>query len=227
VFSAANITVSIEEFQQFVLPGSVYSGLLAPFGQGTYVWGYRVGDMAPHYPGFTIEARRGTATTVSYLNNLLLQPRLQQYLTIDQTLHWADPLKEMSSFSPYGGPPPIVTHLHGGEVPSAFDGNPESWFTPGQAKTGPGFTTSVYTYPNAQEATTLWFHDHALGITRINVYAGLAAFYLIRDAFDTGIAATGLDLPSGKYEIELAIQDHQFDTKGQLFFPAVARRGRI
>ena len=218
--SAAKITVSIEEFQQFVLPASVYSGLAAPFGQGTYVWGYRVGNTPPHYPGFTIEAQRGTPTTVFYLNNLPLQPRLQQYLTIDQTLHWADPLKEMGSFSPYAGPPPIVTHLHGAEAPSEFDGNPESWFTPGQAKTGPGFTTSVYTYPNGQPPTTLWFHDHALGITRINVYAGLAGFYLIRDAYDTGIAETGLALPAGQYEVELAIQDHQFDINGQLFFPA-------
>ena len=203
-----------------MLPASVYSGLPAPLDQGTYVWGYRVGNMPPHYPGFTIEAQRGTPTTVSYLNNLPLQPRLQQYLTIDQTLHWADPLKEMGSFSPYAGPPPIVTHLHGGEVPSVFDGNPESWFTSGQAQSGPAFTTNVYTYPNAQPATTLWFHDHALGITRVNVYAGLAAFYLIRDAYDTGVAGTGLDLPSGQYEVELAIQDHQFDTSGQLFFPA-------
>lgn len=117
-------------------------------------------------------------------------------------------------------PPPIVTHLHGAQVPSAFDGNPESWFTPGQAQTGPGFTTNIYTYPNAQEATTLWFHDHALGLTRINVYAGLAAFYLLRDGYDAGIAGTGLDLPSGKYEVELAIQDRQFDSNGQWFFPA-------
>lgn len=51
-------------------------------------------------------------------------------------------------------------------------------------------------------------------------YAGLAAFYLIRDAYDSGVAGTGLDLPSGTYEVELAIQDHQFDTNGQLFFPA-------
>ncbi len=176
--------------------------------------------MPPRCPGFTIEAQRGTPTTVSYVNNLPLQPQLQQYLTIDQTLHWADPLREVGSFSPYAGPPPIVTHLHGGEVPSAFDGNPESWFTPGQAKTGAGFSTSVYTYPNAQEATTLWFHDHALGITRINVYAGLAAFYLIRDSYDTGRAGAGLGLPSGKYEVELVIQDRQFDTNGQWFFPA-------
>jgi spore coat protein A, manganese oxidase len=177
----------------------------------------------PIYPGFTIEARRGTPTKVSYLNNLPLSPRLQKYLTIDQTVHWADPLEQMGSVSPYAGPPPIVTHLHGSEVPSAFDGHPEGWFTPGQGRqvrTGTGFSTNVYTYPNAQQATALWFHDHALGITRLNVYAGLAAFYLIRDSYDTGVAGTGLDLPSGKYEVELAIQDRQFDTNGQWFFPA-------
>ena len=85
--------------------------------------------------------------------------------------------------------------------------------------------TNVYIYPNAQPTSTLWFHDHALGITRLNVYAGLAAFYLIRDAYDTGVAGAGLDLPSGKYEVELAIQDRQFDTNGQWFFPAGEAEG--
>jgi spore coat protein A, manganese oxidase len=203
-----------------VLPASLYSELPTPFSQGTFVWGYRVGDAPARYPGVTIEALRGAPTTVAYVNNLPLQPRLQHYLTIDQTLHWADPLIQMGTFSPFAGAPPIVTHLHGAQVPSEFDGNPDSWFTPGQTKTGLGFTTNVYIYPNAQDATTLWFHDHALGLTRINVYAGLAAFYLIRDAYDTGVAGTGLDLPSGKYEIEMAIQDRQFDTNGQWFFPA-------
>src|SRR5439155_18311108 len=103
---------------------------------------------------------------------------------------------------------------------SAFDGNPDAWFTPGLSITGSGFSTNTYTYPSVQEATTLWFHDHALGMTRINIYAGLAAFYLIRDSYDTGSTATGLGLPAGRYEIELAIQDRQFDTNGQWFFPA-------
>jgi hypothetical protein len=107
--SGANITVSVEEFQQLVLPASLYSGLPMPFSQGTCVWGYRVGNAPPHYPGFTIEAQRGAPTTVSYLNNLPLRPRLQQYLTIDQTLHWADPLNQMGSFSPYAGP---ATYRH-------------------------------------------------------------------------------------------------------------------
>jgi spore coat protein A, manganese oxidase len=75
---------------------------------------------------------------------------------MDQTIHWADPLSEMGSLSPYSGPPPLVTHLHGGEVPSIFDGHPEAWFTPGFALKGPGFSTNVYTYPNGQEATALW-----------------------------------------------------------------------
>ena len=74
VLSAAEITVSIEEFQQHVLPASLYSELPAPYDRGTFVWGYRVGNAPPHYPGFTIEARRGTPTTVSYLNNIPLQP---------------------------------------------------------------------------------------------------------------------------------------------------------
>ncbi len=104
-------------------------------------------------------------------------------------------------------------------MPSAFDGHPEAWFTPGQQLTGPAFSTNVFEYPNQQEPATLWFHDHTMGIARLNVHAGLAAFYLIRDQYDTGIAGTGLNLPAGNYEIEMVIQDRQFDTNGQLLFP--------
>jgi FtsP/CotA-like multicopper oxidase with cupredoxin domain len=74
-------------------------------------------------------------------------------------------------------------------------------------------------HPNKQQATTLWFHDHSLGITRINVFSGLAAFYFIRDQFDTGQINNALRLPAGPQEIELMIQDRQFDTNGQLLFP--------
>jgi spore coat protein A, manganese oxidase len=59
---------------------------------------------APHFPGFTIEAQRGTPTIVTYNNDLPLAPVLQQYLTVDQTLHWADPLEQMGSVAPYAGP---------------------------------------------------------------------------------------------------------------------------
>ncbi|HEX9245402.1 MAG TPA: multicopper oxidase domain-containing protein, partial [bacterium] len=198
----------------------------APFNTGTYVWGYQVGDAAPSWPGATIEARRGTTTTVKYVNSLPLDPVLRGYLTIDQTIHWADPLHEMGSVSPYAGPIPTVVHLHGGEVSSLFDGAPEAWFTP-DGRHGKGYSTlvatdpnaAVYPYPNGQQAATLWFHDHTLGITRLNVYSGLAAFYLIRDEFDTGGLDNPLRLPAGPQEIELMIQDRQFDTNGQLLFP--------
>ncbi len=84
---------------------------------------------------------------------------------------------------------------------------------------GRGFVSNVYNYVNTQEATTLWFHDHSLGVVRENVYAGLAGFYFIRDTRDTGLANNPITLPSGAQEVELLIQDRQFDTNGQLFFP--------
>jgi len=80
------------------------------------------------------------------------------------------------------------------------------------AKPGPGKAT--YIYDNAQEPGTLWFHDHGLGITRTNVYSGLEAFYFLRDP-----SKEPHNLPQGAYEVEMAIQDRQFDTKGRLYFP--------
>jgi spore coat protein A len=171
--SAATINVSIQEVQQAVLPAALYAPLPAPFRQGTFVRGYKVGDNPPHYPGFTIEARRGTPTTVTYENALPLAARLQNYLTVDQTLHWAGPLKHMGSFSSYRGPPPVVTHLHGGAVPSAFDGNPDSWFTPGQAISGPAFSTNTYVYPNAQDCLSQCAgrHDTVVSRSRLGIDA--------------------------------------------------------
>ena len=101
-----------------------------------------------------------------------------------------------------------------------FDGMPDTWFTAGLAYKGPAYVSNVYTYPNTQEASTLWFHDHALGLTRQHVYSGLAGFYLIRDANDTGTATNSMGLPAGAYESELMIADRQFDISGQLYFPA-------
>jgi spore coat protein A len=112
----------------------------------------------------------------------------------------------------------IVPHLHGGHVPAQFDGNPLHWMTPDPAAPanglgGPAGNSIEYTYPNDQPASTIWFHDHALGVTRLNVYAGLAAFYLVRDA-----AEDALGLPSGKYEIPLVLQDKSFNDDGSLAY---------
>ncbi len=230
VQAGAGYSVTAEEFQQKVLPAIQYAALPVPFNAGTYVWGYKVGAAPALYPGFTVEAQRGTPVNVTYVNNLQQAdgspPILQKYITVDQTIHWADPTGNMGSFAAYAGPVPTSTHLHGGEVSSFYDGGPGQWFTPNGlqgaayatfAPTEPG--SAIYHYPNTQEATTLWFHDHALGATRTNVYSGLAAFYLLRDAFDTGVPGTGLNLPAGAQELEMVIQDRLFDTNGQLLFP--------
>jgi FtsP/CotA-like multicopper oxidase with cupredoxin domain len=110
---------------------------------------------------------------------------------------------------------PAVAHLHGGEVEPGSDGGPISWFTQGFAEKGPGWQYETFTYPNQQLPTTLWYHDHALGITRLNVYAGLAGFYLLRDPS----IEVPLNLPNGAYEIPLVIQDRMFFTNGQLMYP--------
>ena len=129
----------------------------------TTVWGY-----GGSFPGPTIEARTGTPIKVWWENDL---PPVH-LLPVDPTL-------SLDATHTVGDAPcetRVVTHLHGGHVPDYSDGNPEDWYCPGQT---PGF---AYDYPNDQPAATLWYHDHAMAITRLNVYAGLAGFYLIRDA---------------------------------------------
>jgi spore coat protein A len=225
------LQVRMQEFQQKVLPASIYASLAGPFKNGTYLWGYNINGAGPSWPARTIEARQGVATTAIYANDLT-NTRLQSLLTVDQSLHWADPLGTTAGNNcvngaplagpcqqPYAGPIPAVVHLHGAEVLSQYDGHPDAWFTPGESLHGRAFVTNTYNYVNQQEATTLWFHDHALGIVRENVYAGLAGFYFIRDNRDTGLASNPITLPAGNQEVELLIQDRQFDTNGQLYFP--------
>jgi FtsP/CotA-like multicopper oxidase with cupredoxin domain len=171
----------------------------------TTLWGY-----AGSYPGPTIHAIRGIPTHVRWVN-ALVDPVLQARLPVDETLHWADPLCQGPSFDQYFGPVPTSVHLHGGETESASDGHPEAWFTPFFTSVGPGWVKETLRYDNTQEATTLWYHDHALGTTRLNVYGGLAGFYLLRDP-----AREPAGLPSGAYEREIVIQDRLFDTDGQL-----------
>jgi len=120
-------------------------------------------------------------------------------------------------------PVPVVPHLHGGETQSTSDGHPEAWFT-ASGMTGPTFASSRYTYLNQQEPATLWYHDHAMGLTRINVYSGLAGFYLLRDPqnrLENPLPPETPILPGGKYEIPLAIQDRSFNKDGSLFFNKV------
>ena len=117
-----------------------------------------------------------------------------------------------------GDPARIVPHLHGGENHPQFDGTPLQWFTSDGAK-GPHYITDTFTYYNEQRASMVWYHDHALGNTRTNVYAGLAGAYIIRDDQDTGEAGNPLGLPAGPYEIPLVLQDKTFNADGSMFYP--------
>lgn len=195
----------------------------------TTVWGYTVSGIKAGYLGATIEARStlagetGKPVIVKYTNNLknsdgtLLTKHL---LTVDPTLGGADK-----------GEPEIriVTHLHGGHVAPEMDGYPMSWVTndpsattgePPVAATGypgrPNGNTFTYTYRNDQLATHLWFHDHAMGITRLNVHAGLAANYILRDKVEDA-----LNLPAGAYEIPLVVQDVSFNQDGSMYYAAI------
>jgi bilirubin oxidase len=160
---------------------------------------------------------------------------------VDQTLHWANPPQQCAdgttstdcvglSEDPYLGPVPIVTHLHGSHVAPESDGHPEAWYLPaandipaGYAIKGTHFGqiagapvepgAAYFQYSNDQRATTLWYHDHSLGITSVNTYTGLAGFYLIRGGA-TDLAA-GV-LPGGAYEIPIAIQERAFLDDGSL-----------
>ncbi|MCA9287162.1 MAG: multicopper oxidase family protein, partial [Phycisphaerales bacterium] len=162
----------------------------------TTVWGY-----AGATPGPIIEAFRDQPVTVTWTNDLRDAqgvPRTTHYLPVETCLHGPNV---------FGDAPVIVTHLHGGHVPPEDDGYPEDYYYPGQSLT--------YTYPNNQPAGTIWFHDHALGITRLNVYMGLAGLYILRDPVEQS-----LNLPRGRYEVPLIIQDRSFNADGTLRYPA-------
>ena len=154
----------------------------------TTFWGYEGAS-----PGPIFETRSGQGLAVEWVNNL----PTRHLLPVDHTLHGAEPDQPEVR---------TVVHLHGGKVPPESDGNPERWHVPGQAE-------RCY-YPNAQEAAPLFYHDHAMGITRLNAVAGLFGMYFIRDA-----AEDALDLPKGPYEIPIAIYDRLFKPDGQLDYP--------
>jgi spore coat protein A len=165
---------------------------------------------------------------------------------------------------PYTGPVPIVVHVHGSHAEPESDGYPEAWWLPdannipaGYASTGtlvnqygagrqtnnkPGVAS--FTYRNDQPSGTMWYHDHALGMTRNNVYAGPAGFWLLRDpaaphseedglvsgtlpgpAPVAGQGVLALNVPGDPVrasirEIPIVIQDRSFNADGTLFYPS-------
>ncbi|MGB5850612.1 MAG: multicopper oxidase domain-containing protein [Ignavibacteriaceae bacterium] len=186
----------------------------------TTVWGYGPSG-AVTYPGPTFIAKKNVPVYVNWFNNLP-----GHFLPVDASLHMAHgeiPVGTTDKISWIrdwytAGNVPTVAHLHGGHTESASDGLPEAWFTQGEAVKGDYFVKTNYVYDNTQEAATLWYHDHALGITRLNVYAGLAGFYLLEDNTERKLTVDGT-LPKRKHDIEIVIQDRSFDANGQLFWP--------
>jgi spore coat protein A, manganese oxidase len=180
-----SVQIHIREFHQ-----KVHRDLPA-----TRLWGYH-----GTWPGPTFEARTGQPFSVKWINEL---PQ-KHFLPIDTTIHGSE-----------AGVPEVrtVTHVHGAKVLPEHDGYPEAWITP-DGKTGPGYESKPNQYPNDQPATTLWYHDHALGITRLNVVAGMAGVYILRDEQEDA-----LNLASGTYEMPLLIQDRSFLEDGSLYYP--------
>ena len=154
----------------------------------TPLWGYD-----GLFPGPTFETKRGEPLLIEWANAL----PTKHFLPIDHNIHGAK-----------RNQPEVraVTHVHGARVPAGADGYPEDWFTRGHS--------ALYHYPNAQDAATLWYHDHAMGITRLNIYAGLVGAFIVRDAEEQA-----LGLPTGDYDIPLILCDRLLGQDGQLYYP--------
>ena len=247
--------IAVRQFDQQILP--------APLPETT-VWSYgsvqHPGTVAEggtfNFPALTIEATHNKPVRIKWINDLVDDDGnyLPHLLPVDQTLHWANPVGPVDTRgtapTPYTGPVPIITHVHGAHTTEDSDGYPEAWYLPAASNLD-GFIThgtlygefkskakatngvdwepgsAIFQYPNQQRATTLWYHDHSLGITRLNVYAGPAGFYLIRGGPDDkvhgtlpGPAPALGDKPGKKYyEIPIVIQDRSFNDDGSLAYP--------
>jgi spore coat protein A, manganese oxidase len=158
----------------------------------TTFWGYNASC-----PGPTIDVWSGEPVMVEWMNAL----PTKHLFPLDHTLCGAEADKPEVR---------TIVHLHGGKTGPESDGYPEDWFVPGQSGT-------CY-YPNEQEAASLFYHDHAMGITRLNAAAGFTGLYLIRDQFENS-----LNLPRGAYEIPLVLFDRSFHQDGRLYYPVSGR----
>ena len=162
----------------------------------------------------------------------------------------AAPTRTAWTRMPYTGPVPIVTHVHGAHTTEDSDGYPEAWYLPAANDIPAGYATggtfydqfkqeaearqgqtwepgtAVFQYPNDQRATTLWYHDHTLGMTRLNVYAGPAGFYLLRKDGRQGgghcrspLRSVGTSQGRSTTRSRIAIQDRSFNADGSLYYP--------
>jgi spore coat protein A, manganese oxidase len=191
---------------QYAFTQTEISRQLHPQLPPTPLWAYDDGSGLAGQAGsfgMAVVAHSGTPLEISFTHDL--PSTYPTRIPVDTRL------------TPLGNEVRVMTHLHGGFVAADSDGNPA--VTPNGF--GPGETQTVH-YTNQlpqMPASLLWFHDHGLGATRLNVFAGLAAAYILRDQFDTGAEPNPIGIPGGPYEIPLVVQDRQFNPDGTFLYP--------
>jgi spore coat protein A len=248
--------ISVRQFQQQILPAGLPMTTVWSYGSathsGTFNYPAFTIEAAFRRPVRVKWINNLTDSSGSFLPHLLPVDPTLHWANPPGGIAGRDMRPTFTSTpGPYRGPVPIVPHLHGGHNEEESDGYPEAWYLPAANNIPPGFATegsfydafkneffdkrgvlwsrgsAIFQYANDQRASTLWYHDHTLGMTRLNVYAGPAGFYLIRGGADdlpSGILpgpAPALGDPPGTkyYEIPIAIQDRSFNSDGSLFYP--------
>lgn len=188
----------------YEIPVVEFSQQLHPDLPETTLWGYD-----GRFPGPIIEARRNERIEVRFDNSRLPTDHL---FDVDERIAGTEP----EDYPDYDGPVPevrTVTHQHGLNVEPESDGQAGMWKSP-EGITGPRFAKHVHDLPNRQSRLTSSYHDHARGISRLNVYAGLVGFYVIRSRAEERLA-----LPSGEHDVPLMLTDRSFDEDGSLHYP--------
>ena len=239
--------IGVRQFQQQVLPAGMPATTVWGYGSVNHAGDFSAILRRPSRPRPSGRCESKWITSRGFERQIPAA-----YFPIDQTLHWANPPQDCIDGSHqtdcrgknqarYTGPVPIVTHLHGAHVNPESDGYPESWYLPnannipaGYAKRGSKFDqipgvavvpgAAVFQYRNDQRATTLWFHDHSLGMTRANVQAGPTGFYLIRGGDDDLPADS---LPRSRHEIPLVIRTGPSTRTARSFPPATAPSSKV
>ncbi|CAN8304361.1 unnamed protein product [Cochlearia groenlandica] len=177
----------------------------------TRVFAYGTSRSRATVPGPTIEAVYGIDTYVTWRNHL----PSSHILPWDRTISPANPK--------HGGIPTVV-HLHGGIHEPASDGNADAWYTSGFKETGPKWTKTTSHYEKKQQPGNMWYHDHAMGLTRVNLLAGLLGVYVLRH----NAVESPLNLPSGdEFDRPLVIFDRSFNKDGSIYMNATGNNPSI
>ena len=219
-------TLSVVQTSAQMLPAPLPATTVLGYSGSAHPKGSTSSSTISVTPGAVFENIVGIPTQMHWVDNIQ-QPA---FLQVDPTLHWANPLSIEKPTPPFSLFPPgyakslfpvaHVTHTHGLMVPPDQDGTAEEWFTPNLQFVGPSYRTSVYTMPNVQAPTQLFYHDHVMGVTRIGLYSGVVGTaYFLRDPAHTALDAPNSPLPTGQFEVPLALSARRFYTDGNLDFP--------